>query len=238
MMPVNILFCLNRTWLIAASALVLLPGCTAYFDTAPKLELTHKVEERLKRDEALPLQPLSKTPPQTLDRAVAEAKAKRLALKLDAPPVILEKTKPKISEESRKLSITDVRGMALANNLDLKIALIEPNIAATYVSEERAKFDDLIFANAKYSNKSTPLLDGDVVSFKSVDKTSSLNNEITKLSILPQDTEQLDTEAGIIIPLRTGGKITVSSPLKYKQTDRYVPSEQYLGALRDRKSVV
>lgn len=214
------------------AALSFLSGCAAYFDSAPKAELAQKVERRLERDEGLPLPTLSKTPPKTLASALAEAKAKRSQLKLEAPPVMLDRAQLKATEESRQLSIAEARAMALSNNLDLKIALIEPGIAATVVSEERAKFDDLIFANAKYSNKNTPLLDGDVVSFKSTDKTSSLNNEIAKLSMLPQDTEQLDIEAGIVIPLRTGGKITLSSPLNYKETDRFVPSEQYLGALR------
>lgn len=124
------------------------------------------------------------------------------------------------------------RAKTLENNLTLKIARVEPAIAATYVSEEQAKFDDLIFANAKFSNKNTPLLDGDVVGFKAVDNNSPLNSEIAKLSLQPQDTEQLDLDAGIMIPLRTGGKITLSSPLNNKQTKRFVPSDQYLSALR------
>ncbi|MDR4506352.1 MAG: TolC family protein [Candidatus Scalindua sp.] len=222
----------SRNISVAACALVLLSGCAAYFDTSLQPDLMQRLEERMERDEALPMPSLSKSAPKTLDSALAEAKAKRSELKREASSVIIEQTKSKSREESRQLSITDVRAMALENNLDLKIALIEPSIAATYVSEEQAKFDDLIFANAKYSDKNTPLLNSDVVSFKSVDKNSPLNNEITKLSLQPQDTEQIDLEAGIIIPLRTGGKITIGSPLNYKQTDRFVPSDQYLGALR------
>ncbi|MDO9240042.1 TolC family protein [Methylicorpusculum sp.] len=217
---------------VTACALVFLSGCTAYFDTGPKADLSQKVVRRMQNDEGLPLPELSKTPPKTMETAITEAKTRQQPLKLEAPPVILEKTKTGSGDENKQLSIAEARSMALENNLDLKIALIEPSIAATYVSEEEAKFDDLIFANAKYANKSTPLLDGDVVSFKPVDKNSPLKNEIAKLNMLPQDTEQLDIEAGIIIPLRTGGKITLSSPLNNKETSRYVPSDQYLGALR------
>jgi outer membrane protein len=217
---------------LATLMLTLLSGCTIYFDTAPKAELANKVEQRLEHEEALALPTLSKTPPQPLASAVKEANLKRAKLKLEAPPDILDNNRLTPVEEHGQLSIADARALALTNNLDLKIALLDPGIAATYVSEEQAKFDDLIFANAKYSNKSVPLLDGDVVSFKSVNNASPLNNETAKLSILPQDTEQLDIEAGIVIPLRTGGKITLSSPLNYKETDHFIPSEQYLGALR------
>lgn len=214
------------------SAVFLLPGCAAYFDTAPKPELSEKVVQRLESEESLALAPLSSSTPQTLDTAIAENDANRTKLNLSLPTFPLAQTAEKQPETNRQLSIAEARAMGLSNNLDLKIALTEPGIAATYVSEEQAKFDDLIFANVKYSNKDTPKLNGDVVSFTSVDENSPLNNEIAKLNLLPQSTEQLDLEAGVIIPLRTGGKITISTPFNYKQTDLYVPSEQYLSAMR------
>lgn len=229
-MPVDVSTLRCRNSLFAVVVLVLLPSCAAYYDTSLKPSLMQKVDERIGRSEVFPLPALSKTPPQTLDAAITEDQEKRSQLKLQAPPVMFEQAKS--TEQSRKLSIAEARAMALTNNLNLKVALIEPSIAATYVSEEQAKFDDLIFTKVKYSSKDTPLLDSDVVSFKSVDKNSALNNDIAKLSLLPQTTEQLDFNAGIIIPLRTGGTITLSSPFNYKQTERFVPSEQYRSALR------
>jgi len=211
------------------SVLVLLSACTAYFDTAPKSELVDKVTQRLQGKESLALTTLAKAPPQTLDAAITENETQRAKLKLDIsiPPTLV-----KPPETHRQLSIAEARALALSNNLDLKIALIEPSIAATYVGEEQAKFDDLIFANVKYTNKDTPKLDGDVVSFKPVDSDSPLSGEVVKLNLMPQSTEQLDFEAGVIIPLRTGGKITLSSPFNYKQTDLHVPSKQYLAGMR------
>lgn len=207
-------------------------GCASYFDTAPQPKLSLKVKQRLQRDEALNLGKLSDIPPKSLRKELAEAKSQRAELKLEPPSNILNQDQPFLRKDSQKLTISEARAMALKNNLDLKIALIEPSIAETLVREERAKFDDLIFAHAKYANKSTPQLDGDVVSFSAVDKNSALNRDIAKLNLLPQDTEQIDIAAGIVIPLRTGGKITLSSPLVYKETDRNVVSEQYLGALQ------
>ena len=110
--------------------------------------------------------------------------------------------------------------------------LFEPGIAETVVNEEMAKFDDLIFANVKYGRKRTPLLDGDVVGFKPVNTDSSLNDQIAKLNIQQQNTEMLELEAGVTIPLRSGAKVTISSPLSSKDTTRFVASEQNLTGLR------
>lgn len=211
---------------------VLLNGCAAYFDTAPKPELNAQVEQRLQVDEALSLTKISKTAPLNLDAALAQSSASRKKLKLDLKSINLTPTPAKVPETSRQLSIADARALALTNNLDLKFALIAPDIAATYVSEEHAKFDDLIFANVKYANKNTPLINSDVVNFKTLDKDSPLYNETAKLNLLPQNTEQLEFEAGIVIPLRTGAKVTLSTPFNYKQTENYIPAEQYLSGLR------
>lgn len=216
-----------------SSVFFFLSGCAAYFDTSPKPELSAKVVQRLKSEEKLPLAMLSKSTPQTLNAALAEQDVRYKKLNLSLPLSNLSQTPAKPLETNRQLSIAEARAMGLSNNLDLKIALIEPSIAATYVSEEQAKFDDLIFANVKYTNKDTPKLDSDVVSFTSVNEDSPLNNEVAKLNLLAQSTEQVDFEAGVVIPLRTGGKVTISTPFNYKQTDLYVPSTtQYLAGMR------
>lgn len=216
--------------LTVSGAFALLSGCSFYFDTGPKPELAQKVEARMQRDEDLALPDLSRAEPKTLDTAIAEFRADPKKLDLTAPPVVLEeKDTTEAAEESHALTIADARAMALTNNLDLKIALIDPSIAATVVSEEEARFDDLIFARAKYSNKDTPFLDGDVVNFKS---DSPLDGDIAKLGYMPQSTDQLDIEAGIMIPLRTGGTVVLSTPLENKRTSRFVPSDQYRSALR------
>ncbi|WP_341327161.1 TolC family protein [Methylotuvimicrobium sp. KM2] len=219
--------------LTVSGAFALLSGCSFYFDTGPKPELAQKVEERMQREEDLTLPDLSRAEPKTLDTAIAEFRADPKKLDLTAPPVALEeKDTTEAAEESHALTIANARAMALTNNLDLKIALIDPSIAATVVSEEEARFDDLIFARAKYSNKDTPFLDGDVVNFKAVDKNSPLNDEIAKLGYMPQSAEQWDIEAGIMIPLRTGGTVTLSTPLENKSKSRFVASDQYRSALR------
>jgi len=137
------------------------------------------------------------------------------------------------SQTGKSLSIAAARATALEHNLDLKIAQIDPSIAAASVSEEEAKFDDLIFARAKYGNKNTPAQNLDVVTFTPSDPNSSpLKGQVDKLTAVPQRTEILEMDAGIVIPLRTGAKITVSTPFDEKRQFNGVASDQYLSALR------
>ncbi|MDO9162335.1 MAG: TolC family protein [Methylococcaceae bacterium] len=212
----------------------LLAGCSYYFDTSPDSKTATRVSERLQSQEGLPLEQLSKTPPVTVEQALPKFKEGRpkngTMLPAAKPDIKIAAKAP--PEASKKLSIAQVRALALENNLDLKIAQIDPKIAATEVSEEEAKFDSLIFAKAKYGTKNTPSQNLDVVQFTPVDPNSPLKKETDKLTAIPQKTELWDLDAGVIIPLRTGAKITISSPFEGKRQFKGVASDQYLNALR------
>ena len=54
--------------------------------------------------------------------------------------------RPTSYDKSRTLSIAEVRALTLANNLDLRVQLIAPDIARASVSEAEAKFDATFFA--------------------------------------------------------------------------------------------
>ena len=124
-------------------------------------------------------------------------------------------------EASKQLSIAEARKLALENNLDLKIAMVDPKIASTLVSQEEAKFDDLIFARAKYGNKNTPAQNLDVVTFTPSEASSPLlKGQVDKLTAVPQSTEILEMDAGVVIPLRTGAKVTLSMPFDEKSSLR------------------
>jgi outer membrane protein TolC len=117
--------------------------------------------------------------------------------------------------------------------LDLKIAKVDPKIAASVVSQEQAKFDDLIFARAKYTNKNTPAQNLDVVTFTPSEASSPvLKGQVDKLTAVPQRSEILEMDAGVVIPLRTGAKVTFSMPFDEKKQSKGVASDQYQNALR------
>jgi outer membrane protein len=227
-------FPLLRPGRVALLALPCLAGCAAYFDTAPNPAVAHKVEARLKAEEGLPVDRLVKSAPENVEQALPKFKEREeQSVHLPAPQQPDTPPPPKAPpESSRQLTIAQARALALENNLDLKIALVDPKIAATAISEEEAKFDDLIFAKAKYANKHTPALNQDVVAFTPANPGSPLKGQEAKLTAIPQRTDLLELDAGVVIPLRTGGKITLSAPFDEKNQLKGVPSDQYLSALR------
>lgn len=92
------------------------------------------------------------------------------------------------AEPAKELTLTleQCRALTLGNNLDLKVQLINPAIAAQRVSQEQAKFESAFFSNASYATTDTPTsttLEGQKVDYSSVDY-------------------------GVRVPLRTGGTLT------------------------------
>ena len=128
------------------------------------------------------------------------------------------------------LSIADARQKALQNNLSLKVIQYDPVIATQKLNIERAKFDKIIFANAKYGRKNLPTQSADLVSLAS--DNASLNNQMVKLNNLEQIKEALNVEVGVEVPLRTGGKVIVSAPFAYKDGLSRFGKSEYNSALK------
>ncbi|MCW5754170.1 MAG: TolC family protein [Phycisphaeraceae bacterium] len=95
------------------------------------------------------------------------------------------------------ISIADCRAWALARNLDLQVALVEPSIANTSLSAQEAAFEAVFFANARYVDTDTP--------------TASTLNAAQQ--------EFLTLEPGVRIPLRTGGTAQISLPVNRIETN-------------------
>lgn len=104
---------------------------------------------------------------------------------------ILEQGPRRVEFPSRTdVSIADVRAKSLVNNLDLKVVQIDPAIAGSRVTEERAKFEAVFFAN--YTRNENNLL-------------SNLEEGL--------GTASDSGDAGIRFPLATGGTFTTSGLL-------------------------
>jgi len=84
------------------------------------------------------------------------------------------------------LGLEDCRALALANNLDLKVELVSPTIAAKRVSEEEARFEAALFSNVNYSKTDTPI------------STQLEGSQV----------EAANVDLGVHVPLRTGGTLT------------------------------
>ena len=200
----------------------MITGCSYYLNGSSFASVEEKAKTRLMLNEGIEFNNLTKSQPETPEKALPKFKERDVEIvkKIDS------------SKESVELTLANIRALALENNLDLKIAEIDPKIAATQVSEEEAKFDDLIFAKAKYGSKNMPSQNLDVVKFTPTTENGLLKNEVDKLTAIPQLTQVLEMEAGIVIPLRTGAKVTLSSPFDEKKQFKGVPSAQYQNALR------
>lgn len=135
-----------------------------------------------------------------------------------------------LKESGRFVSLAEIRQKALTNNLAIQIAKFDPVIAQTTVREEEAKFDNIIFAYAKLAEKDLPSYSSDNVQFTADDP--DFDKQKVKLTVLEQETTYLDAEAGIKVPLRTGGTVTLSSPLQRKINEGLFDSKEYRSALQ------
>jgi len=129
------------------------------------------VTEGLDAIDVVQLEDLSSEPPVSVEEARAAAEAK------------IED--PNAKPETIELTLADVRAATLANNLNLKIDLIDPSIAQRSVDVERAKFEAAFYSSAVYDTYETD-----------ADKS------------LPT----FAYETGIELPLATGGSVSVGMP--------------------------
>ena len=76
-----------------------------------------------------------------------------------APPVTVEEateqtvqqvTEPNVAVETLEVTLEQVRQAALANNLDLKVELVDPAIVQRGLDAERAKFEAVFYGSADY----------------------------------------------------------------------------------------
>jgi len=109
----------------------------------------------------------------------------------------------KVDEPAPKeleLSLEQCRAMTLENNLELKVQLISPTLAAEKVSEEEARFESVFFANTTLSKTDQP--------------TVSYLDEISGAQ-----RDSISSDLGVNMPLRTGGTITFDMADNRTKTD-------------------
>ncbi|MEL7484207.1 MAG: TolC family protein [Planctomycetota bacterium] len=99
--------------------------------------------------------------------------------------------------EQVELDIADVRAAAIANNLDIRVARLDPAIAEESVNEEAARFDSVFRVDARYDESDAPA-------------ATTLNaTEANVQSFTPTLTK----------PLLTGGTVDVSLPTSRVSND-------------------
>jgi outer membrane protein TolC len=206
-----------------------------------------EVSLRLQREESLRLEQYSSSPAKTLKQAIEESEAlngqNKPALNLNLNNTLKLYNQPEDASilelnladrnQTAQFTLADLRIKALKNNLNIQVAKVDPDIAASDVRKEQAKFDQIFYIYANYNEADYPKQSSDYVQFQSDNPT--LNNQEVKLNLLEQRKKILDVEAGIRVPLRTGGTVTLSTPIANKRTSRQdaqFDKNQYQSALR------
>ncbi|MHC4145699.1 MAG: TolC family protein [Planctomycetota bacterium] len=162
-----------ETWrglITTVLAVLVLSGCGT-----PRVEDAARVRtltEQLGHIDTVRLEEHSSTEPVSVEKATAEV-TEQIAEPNETAPAV-------------ELTIEEVRAAALANNLDLKVELIDPAIAKQDLDAERAKFESVFRGSTGYRRTEAPD-DG------SVSRSSS-------------------HELGVESPLHTGGAVTASVP--------------------------
>ncbi len=101
--------------------------------------------------------------------------------------------------EELELTLEQCRATALENNLDLKIQLINPVIAAERISQEEARFETAFSANVSHTKTDTPVA--------------------STLDISGSNVEYTNTNLGVSVPLRTGGTVSFNMVDNRTKTD-------------------
>jgi outer membrane protein len=137
-----------------------------------------------------PFDPPTEAEPDPRTVAEAEAAAKDRGLIVDAFP------------DRVPVSIVDVRASALANNLDLKVALFNPVIGISRLGAELAKFDSTIGVNY----------------------TRNTSGFITDIATVGASSAAQDVfNAALDVPLATGGQISLGPLVQYNSNESFAP---------------
>lgn len=117
-------------------------------------------------------------------------------LEEEGDPSLEPRPDPFAGAERMDVSIEEARAWTLENNLDLKVSMIDPQIAATAVSEQEARFESLFSGRASVSNADP----GQAEVFRD------------------QFVRPWDVDFGVDVPMRTGGTLRVAMPLSRRET--------------------
>ncbi len=131
-------------------------------------------------------------------REVVSLDLEAFAQPADTPLSVEEPPESRFDDgEEIALTLEGCRASALAHNLDLRVALVDPAIANERLSEQESAFEALFFLNATQAQTDTP----------TASRLTSAQQEFTSI------------EPGVRIPLRTGGSVEVSAPFTRIETN-------------------
>jgi len=99
--------------------------------------------------------------------------------------------------EEMEVTLEQCRALTLENNLDIKVQLINPAIAAERVNQQEAQFESAFSANINYMKTDTP----------------------TSTTLTGSQAENTSMDFGVQVPLRTGGTLNFNMADSRSETD-------------------
>lgn len=204
-------------WAILLCALPVQSGCARWPDS-PSTPLSKRVGQHVRDVQQTDLASLSTSRGVAIEDELDTVKKRRTSQPQSRP------------REHLDLTVATLRAETLRNNLDLDVTLLDPQLARTVVSEEEAKFDATIFGGVQYKRENTPPLNRDLVEFTS--DTDDLDKKLVKLTQIEQTKEQLTFDAGIEVPLPTGGKVKLRNAFDEENKLQPQRFEQYVSSLK------
>lgn len=171
------------------------------------------------------LQSAATAEPKSVDEGLDAIRAREPIEEGEIPRAVRE-----LDDELVPMSVAEMRALVLQNNLQLRVELLAPSIAAERVSAEIGRFDALIGSRFSYQEQRLPELDRSLSDFTSTNP--ALDGQVVKLTDLEQTLERLDFELGVSVPLPTGGVISLGSVLDEKSILEPQQFDQYLAATR------
>ncbi|MGD1916367.1 MAG: TolC family protein [Phycisphaerales bacterium] len=165
---------------VVVVSMLLAAGCATPFDRAPTDQSLLGPEGRLKHIRPLEL---SATAPEAGEPDQLPVLPRAVVVDPSAPTV--------------PLTIEQARAAALENNLNIRVSLISPTIAAERVSEEEAAFEAVFRVTAVAQQTDTPTF--------------------SELQDAQQEFQSLNPS--IAIPTRVGGDFTISAPFTRNETN-------------------
>jgi outer membrane protein len=164
---------------LALTLLAITAGCTNPLAPRPQDHAQELPPQRLREIQPLDIQRFARPPSEAPDDPAAAARQRFARL------------------EPLDLTIEEARAAALTHNLNLRIALVSPTIAAEDVRAEEARFEPAFTTRALWQDLESAPPPG----FPSTRQ------------------ERLLLEPGVRIPLRTGGVATVALPISRTSSD-------------------
>ncbi len=203
---------------------ILSASCNLWPGELGQVDLPYEPQEA-RRIEQQSIEDESESAPKSIEESLKSIRERVPSAKDETPQAVRE-----LESGLEPLTVAEMRALVLENNLDLDVALLDPDIARLQVSAEEGRFDAVIGSRFAFRRVETPRLNQNLVDFTSDDPV--LDGAEVKPTEIGQTRDELDFDLGVRLPLPTGGEIAVKGLLDRKRTLDPKNFSQYLAGTR------